>query len=169
MATARHMAPAHPTTTNASRISIPWMIAFAAIVCFIWGNSLIPGEGSGNLSLAVLTTLESMFDAINLPHEWLTHHFVRKAAHFTEYLVLALVGMQAFHPHRMDAPTRAERIRRVALTAVLLIVVPVLDETIQLFIDDRAGQVRDVLLDCSGEVCGCALTLVIAKLTRRLH
>lgn len=80
----------------------PWLAAVTLMVCFIWGNSMVPGEGSGNLSKGALAILQGMLGNIGLPYGWLTEHIVRKAAHFTEYCVLALLAMQAFRPHRRE-------------------------------------------------------------------
>ena len=80
----------------------PWLIAVALMVCFIWGNSMVPGEGSGNLSKGALAILQGALGDIGLPYGWLTEHIVRKAAHFTEYCVLALLTMQAFRPHHRE-------------------------------------------------------------------
>ena len=92
---------------------------------------------------------------MGLPHEWLTDHIVRKTAHFSEYLVLGLIGMQAFTPHH-----KPRNIGAIVLCATLLVFVPSADETIQLFVDGRAGQISDVLLDCCGAATGVALTLL---------
>ena len=89
----------------AAGMAWPWLIAVALMVCFIWGNSMVPGEGSGNLSKGALAILQGALGNIGLPYGWLTEHIVRKAAHFTEYCVLALLAMQAFRPHRREHAT----------------------------------------------------------------
>lgn len=153
--------PRHRTTT-AFGISLPWLAAFVLMICFVWGNSLVPGEESGALSMSVVETIRGALAAAGLPCDWVTNFVVRKTAHFSEYLVLAVVGMQAFRPHR--APVKAAR---VALAAVAILAVPCLDETIQLFVSGRAGQVTDVLIDCSGAATGALLTLLASRLQAR--
>ena len=37
-----------------SKVSLPWLLLTLGFTLFIWGNSLVPGEGSGSLSLAVM-------------------------------------------------------------------------------------------------------------------
>jgi len=148
----------------AARISRPWLVAFVAMVCFIWGNSLVPGGESGALSAMVVQLARDALAALGLPNDWVTNFLVRKTAHFSEYLALALIAMQAFAPHR--APVRAARI---ALTALLLVAVPCVDETIQLFVPGRAGLPTDVLIDCTGAVTGAALTVLVSRLRRAPH
>lgn len=143
-------------------ISWPWVAAFCLMVCFIWGNSLEPASTSGALSGSVLAFLQNGLAGLGLPCEWLTEHIVRKCAHFSEYMALGLIGMQAFSPHRGARCSAA-----VALTATLLVAVPSCDETIQLFVDGRSGQVSDVLLDCCGAATGVALTLLGRALLAR--
>jgi VanZ family protein len=52
----------------------------------------------------------------------------------------------------------------VALTVVA---VPSVDETIQLFVDGRSGQVTDVLIDCAGACTGVLLTWLASRVRRR--
>lgn len=154
--------PPHTRGTVRRGVSLPWLAAFLLMVCFVWGNSLVPGDESGALSMGVVELVQGALAAVGLPCDWVTNFVVRKTAHFTEYLVLALVGMQAFRPHR--APFSAAR---VALAAVAILAVPCLDETIQLFVSGRAGQVRDVLIDCGGALTGALLTLLASRLRGR--
>ena len=149
---------------RADRIRWPWAIAFALMVCVVWGNSLVPGDDSGSLSMAVVDWIRGVLAAIGLPSDWVTNFVVRKTAHFTEYLVLALIGMQAFGPHR-----RPLRLLPAAATAVALVAVPCIDETIQLSVSGRSGQITDVLIDCSGILTGALLTLLGSWLWRRLR
>ena len=53
-------------------------------------------------------------------------------------------------------------IRKPGLAAELAFLVPFVDETIQLFVDGRSGQVDDVWLDLCGVVCGLVLTTALA-------
>ena len=144
------------------RTSWPWLVALAAMVCFIWGNSLVPGSESGSISGAFVTFFRNALAGAGLPYEWVTNFIVRKTAHFTEYLVLALVAMQALRPHR-----EPRTVLRTVGTALFLVAVPSCDETIQLFVGDRSGQLRDVLIDCSGAACGALLTLLVSRLRGR--
>lgn len=143
---------------SASRLvsSWPWACAVLAMVCLIWGNSLLPGSESGGISLAVLDAVRGALRAWGLPYAWLTNFLVRKAAHFTEYAVLGVLVSQALDP-------RPGRTRAVLVAALALVAVPSIDETIQLFVPGRSGQVSDVLLDCCGAAFGCLLRALKAR------
>lgn len=136
---------------------MPWLLPTLLFVLFIWGNSLVPGEGSGSLSLAVVEAVQGLLRSLGLPCEGVTNFLVRKTAHFTEYLILGIFASQAFGPRRT--------VSRGALfaTAVFCAFVPTVDETIQLFVADRSGQVTDVLLDCCGAAAGIATRSILAR------
>lgn len=156
------------------RVSFAWLLAAALLVCVIWGNSLVPGEGSGSLSLAVMHAAQGALRALGLPWEWLTNFIVRKTAHFTEYLLLGVVMMRAWRPHlpgdrgqaRPRWGTEVPRVAAVAATAALLLAVPSLDETIQRFVAGRSSQLTDVMIDCAGAATGVALTIAASKVAR---
>ena len=160
---------------RACRVSFAWLAVAALLICVIWGNSLVPGEGSGSLSRYVTELGQEALRALGLPHAWLTNFVVRKTAHFTEYLLLGVVTMRGWRPH-LAGDAGARRVRwgaavpaalAAAAVAVTLVAVPTLDETIQLSVAGRSGQVTDVLLDCAGAATGVALTLAASWLRRR--
>lgn len=165
-AAAAALAAGRAPTLQASRwrVSVPWLVALALFVCVIWGNSMVPGDDSGAMSLSVLASIQAFLDSVGIPSGWITNFLVRKAAHFSEYLVMACIAMQALHPHRVG---RGRAAVPALVTACTLVAVPCIDETIQLFVSGRAGQMTDVLIDCSGALTGVLLTLVASTLLRR--
>lgn len=131
------------------------------MIALIWGNSLVPGEGSSSLSLAVMQAIRSALEAVSLPSAWVTHFLVRKTAHFSEYALLGILVAQA-----LDPDGGAWR-RRLLVIAGVLVLVPSIDEGIQLFVDGRSGQVTDVLLDCCGATTGVLIRTLVVRLWRR--
>ncbi|MBR4059755.1 MAG: VanZ family protein [Lachnospiraceae bacterium] len=83
------------------------------------------------------------------------HFLLRKCAHFTEYFILgALVLLSQRHAG----------IRRKIFTGlVICMLVASVDETIQLFVSGRSGQISDVLLDTAGAAVG---SLVVRRISR---
>ena len=135
-----------------ARASAPWLAAMCLVILFIWGNSLVPGEGSGTVSLSVVDAVRGLLDAAGLPSAWVTNLLVRKAAHFSEYASLGVVAVRAWRPYLPAAPTC--RLAQVVATAAVLALVPVADECIQLLVPGRCGSVCDVALDWCGALCG---------------
>ena len=138
------------------RLSKPWLFAAIIMVLIIWGNSLVPGSGSGSLSLSVVEAVRGALDALRLPSDWVTNFLVRKTAHFTEYLVLGVLAARAFCVTRI-----AWRIDLLYL-AVFLVMVPSIDETIQLFVPGRSGLLTDVAIDCCGALTGVLLSCAVS-------
>lgn len=131
------------------------------MVLIIWGNSLVPGTGSGSLSMAVVDAVRSALGALHLPSGWVTNFLVRKTAHFTEYAVLGVLVTNALDPER------AVYHGHLAFICIALVLVPSIDETIQLFVAGRSGQVTDALLDCCGAATGVLLTYAVSRLRAR--
>lgn len=140
------------------KIDRRWGLAALLMVCVIWGNSLVPGTGSGSLSLAVMDAIHGFLRGLGLPYAWVTNFVVRKCAHFTEYMVLGIIATHAFDIKG------SHRLATVLATAVFLVAVPSIDETIQLFVPGRSGMVTDVLIDCSGAFTGVLLRYVLRHL-----
>ena len=137
-------------------LSKRWLALTVIIICLIWGNSLVPASGSNGLSLSVLDAVRDALASLGLPVGWVTNFVVRKTAHFCEYLALGFCAS-----HALDAERRPTR-GRLASCALLLVLVPSIDETIQLFVPGRSGQVTDVLLDCCGAATGVALSYLVS-------
>lgn len=144
-----------------ARVSLPGLALVVLFICVIWGNSLVAGDGSGSLSLAVMEWVHGVLRALGLPYEWVTNFVVRKAAHFSEYLMLVLLALHAFDPSR-EAGAEA-----IVAAFVLVMLVSSIDETIQLFVPGRSGQVVDVLIDCSGALVGIAVRTYLVRSLRR--
>lgn len=125
-------------------LAVVWLLV-------IWGQSLLPAAQSKGESGALLLFVQRV-----LP--WMTEHLLRKVAHFTEYAVLGALSFCAF---RFSS--------RYALSAVLLcgMAAALTDETIQLFVPGRSGQVSDVWLDFAGYLCAVLVGLLIVKWKRR--
>ena len=117
-------------------------------LCFIWGNSLLPGEISGAFSEWVKEILATILpgDVPGTPGSGL----LRKIAHFTEFAALGmclswLFGMLRKHPgFALACGTAAACV----------------DETIQRFVPDRGPSLWDVGIDTCGVIVG--ITVILA-------
>ena len=143
------------------------------MVLVIWGNSLVPGTGSGSLSLSIMESIRGFLQALGLPYEWVTNFVVRKCAHFTEYMVLGILATHAFDlegRRTFDIPLGFEVSvlgmveTALVMGAVFLLLIPSIDETIQLFVPGRAGMITDVMIDCCGATTGVVLRYFLRSL-----
>lgn len=130
-----------------------WYILLIAYVCMIYGNSLMPADISSMESGHFLEMLLKLSSQAGLELFWLTEHIVRKGAHFTEYAGLGILLIMSFSVWR-----RGER-KGLRAAVELGAAVPFVDETIQLFVRGRSGQISDVWLDMCGVAAGMAVTM----------
>ena len=91
------------------------------------------------------------------------HVFVRKAAHFTEYAILALLAARAF----LSSP--GARLRRSWWLASFALVAScaLLDEYHQSFVSTRTGTIYDSLIDIAGGACALAAVALWRAARRR--
>lgn len=119
-------------------------------LCVIWGNSLLPGEESSQVSGWVGRLLESILPFLSMESDT-AMLILRKLGHFSEFAVLGclllwLLGMLG---------------KRCWLPLILGVAAAGVDETIQLFVPQRHGCVSDVLIDSAGVVFGIGLLLLL--------
>lgn len=138
-----------------------WLAVTAVYICIIYGHSLTPADISSRESGFLLMKLHGLMDTAGFDSVWLTEHIVRKTAHFAEYTGL---GLLLCADCRLWLPTGQRRLRTALELAFLI---PFVDETIQLFVPGRSGQVSDVWLDVSGVMCGLGLAVLWAGLRQR--
>ncbi len=109
-------------------------VCAAVWLLVIWGHSCMPATQSGAESGALLTLVQAF-----LPH--MTDHILRKCAHFGEYALLGVFTAAALRTGT-----------HFSWPAALLpgTLAALCDETIQLFVPGRSGQIADVWLDTAG-------------------
>lgn len=129
-----------------------------ANLAFIWGNSLIPGETSGDLSGGVLAWLNQFLGLDESGAEML-HLLIRKTAHFTEFACLGAL---------LTWRCRLAGERHSAAFPVLLgMAAAVVDESIQMFTPDRGPSLTDVWIDTAGVAAGMMLLLLGHNLMKK--
>lgn len=138
-----------------------WLAVTAVYICVIYGHSLTPADISSKESGFLLMKLHGLMEAAGFNSARLTEHMVRKTAHFAEYTGL---GLLLCVNCRIWLPEGRIRLRTAFELAFLI---PFVDETIQLFVPGRSGQVSDVWLDVGGVMFGLALAAYFAGLRQR--
>ena len=133
------------------------LIAF--LLSFIWGNSLLPGEDSGELSGFVGSFLQALLPFLDLSSEK-GMHLLRKAAHFTEFAALGVSFAWLW------SMLLSKRLPAFVLPFLCGTAAAAIDETIQLFSPDRGPSIKDVALDTSGVLTG---VLVLTLLHWLIH
>lgn len=122
---------------------------------FIWGNSLLSGEVSGQISGGILQWLLDIFGG--LPFGELV---LRKLGHFTEF---ACLGMLLMWLNRL--------LGRKGIPLLWGLLIALTDETIQSLVPDRGPSVIDVWIDTAGFCVGmliCTVVCIIYQKSRKI-
>ena len=135
-------------------------VLIAANLAFIWGNSLLPGTDSGNLSGGIMAWINSFLGLGEAGAETL-HLLIRKGAHFTEFACLGL--LLTWHFGMAEVKDAA----RVAYPLLGSVLAACTDETIQIFVDGRGSSLLDVWVDTFGAMAGIILLLLGHHLRKR--
>jgi VanZ family protein len=86
------------------------------------------------------------------------HFFVRKAAHLTEYAILAMLAFRAL---RLSLDVSAPRV--IGLALGLVVAVAALDELRQSFLATRTGSLADVAINFTGGTLGVGLIVALHR------
>jgi VanZ family protein len=132
-----------------------WTVAAVLYILFIYSNSLKTADLSSADSGHVLELLKNLFTSAGMENRWLTEHIIRKAGHFTEYTLLGMILYQCVKLYDFDME------KRLFIHEAAGFLIPFIDETIQLFVSGRSGQISDVWLDFSGVAAGTMIAALL--------
>ena len=130
------------------------------ILGFIWGNSLLPGEDSGELSGFVGQLLQKLLPFLDL-ESGTGMHLLRKAAHFSEF---AALGFSFTWFYGMLSK---KKLWALVLPLVSGAAAASIDETIQRFSPDRGPSIKDVGIDTCGVIAGIAVLTLLHWIAKR--
>lgn len=138
-----------------------------AILCIIWmlvifWFSAQVADDSQEMSDFFVRLLDAVFSLDIMRNEIIrdmTSFLVRKAAHMSEYAVLAILFGLTIREYKKEPWL----LLALAVTATYAAT----DEFHQLFVPGRSGQLKDVLIDTAGGALGLGLLALILYLKRR--
>ena len=128
-------------------------ILIAVWICVSWGHSMQPAVVSEFESSKFLIVINKVIPVITNDDNGM--YIVRKAAHFTEYAILGVLLCLEFATYIKGWFKRFVNPEMAALFVAFV------DETIQLFVEGRSGQVSDIWIDIAGAALGIIITLAI--------
>jgi VanZ family protein len=123
---------------------------------FYFSTDAFSGENTGSLLRRIISFFLPNLTAGQFGN---IHFFIRKAAHFTEYAVLALLVFRAFR----RGASRLWSLRWAAGSLAIVASYALIDEYHQTFTNHRVGSIYDSLTDISGGVTA----MFVLWLTRR--
>lgn len=148
---------------------MPAIIIMCAIFFFSAQEATVSTQTSTSLGRGLITFRNACL-GIEMSEEMLEQkalaadHFIRKSAHATEYMILALsitIPMIAG-----VILTDKTLIYRFVMGFVLTALYSITDEVHQLFVRGRSGQVKDVIIDSIGALIGVLIVAVVSKINK---
>ena len=156
------------------------LVALVLWCAFIFYMSARVAQDSDALSLGfagrflhlVVPGFSDMSTADQLALTKSINHPVRKLAHFTEYLVLGTLAINALRLHvgssernpEDGANASSRNLLIPALSWAFCVLYAASDEFHQLFVPGRAGLVTDVCIDSAGALLGILIFLALLQL-----
>ena len=135
------------------------LIFVLLILAFIWGNSLMPGAESSDMSGRVVHLLERIFGPVTNFDK--VNFYVRKLAHMTEYALLAFCLSWFWYLWQKPGKETFSLPLLCGLTTACV------DETIQLFSQERGSSLKDVWIDMAGFLLAFLLYRFLSAPARR--
>lgn len=133
------------------------LIIGIAINLFIWLNSLMPASISSEQSGFIVNIIYPIFK--NIIDINLFETIIRKLAHFMQFMFLSIVFVNYYRKTKTNKP--------FIITTIHIMLVAIIDETIQLFVPGRAGLITDVLIDVSGGLVGLIIVWLSLKVIKQ--
>ena len=159
--------------TTSFLIKLLSLVPTILLLFLIFGFSAQDGESSGSLSFQIslfLVNLVSpllpaaMSEEVLLERAELIHYFVRKAAHMTEYFLLALSLQLPLSTWLSKHLVPKLRILTGFAATVLF---AALDEFHQSFVPGRSGNFTDVCIDSTGALIASVCLLIFYSLYQK--
>ena len=122
-----------------------WTAVTVLYVLFIFHNSATVAVESSRQSGRVLALAKECLAGLGVESGWLSEHLIRKTAHFLEYSLYGVLLWNCLETYELRGKLRGVTFLWLAM------LIPFVDETIQLFTEGRSGQISDVWLDMSGD------------------
>jgi VanZ family protein len=145
---------------NLRRLVCNWMpVIVWMFVIFAASTDLGSAEHTSRFLIPFLHWLNP---AISVATIMKIQFLIRKAAHLTEYAVLAMLLLRAVRSGTRDAFAR-----QALLVLVIAAVYAITDEFHQAFTPSRTATAHDVLIDCLGAAVGLAIYWAIRQTSDR--
>ena len=150
------------TVKNRHRHWWIWLLV-VAYVAFIFYNSMEPASVSSAISTEVAEHTSSFLEHFGIaPYNFDTfHYFIRKLAHFLEFMGLGCIVSIAINVCPLFK-------HRSLNFITFLLLIPFSDEMIQSLIPGRETLVTDMLIDCSGILIGGLIGYILILICKDL-
>lgn len=152
---------------NKITIILSWTAVSLWLVLIFYLSSQPAVESNGlskNVTKVIVETVDKIVDIdkgnneIDLVEKF--NHLVRKYTHFTSYLILGILVMNAF------VRSGVRGFKGFIFSLMFCILYAINDEVHQAFVPGRGPQVKDVFIDILGSFVGVGLYGVVGKIKK---
>ena len=150
-----------------------WIYLFLtiAIMSIIFVFSAQTGEKSSSISMSMTKKVVTEEKTNELPTKEVDKKYekvetiIRKSAHFLVYTALGFCFfMMLFHSEKMN-----KKWILFIISVIFCIIYASSDEFHQLFVSERSGELRDVLIDSCGSALGASLAFFVCKIKYKIN
>ena len=151
---------------NENKKKIKYVKCIIAIICciIIFSFSAVPATASTKQSKGLTYNVIKLLNGNKLSErdlEKLTKKInpvIRKIAHFSIYMILAIVTYMFIEELNIKSKSEKERLRKnIIYTCIFCIIYAVFDEIHQIYVPGRTGKAIDVIIDTLGSCMGIAI------------
>ena len=151
---------------NENKKKIKYVKCIIAIICciIIFSFSAVPATASTKQSKGLTYNVIKLLNGNKLSErdlEKLTKKInpvIRKIAHFSIYMILAIVTYMFIEELNIKSKSEKERLRKnIIYTCIFCIIYAVFDEIHQIYVPGRTGKAIDVIIDTLGSCMGIAV------------
>ncbi len=139
--------------------SIIFLIIWCLVIFFFSNQDGISSTKSSSFVVGIVNAILNLFINIDLTKYELATFIIRKLAHMFVYFVLFFFIYNVFKQYKVK--------RIISFSYIFCLLYAISDEIHQLFINERSGQVTDVLIDMSGVVIASILLFLIIRFKRK--
>lgn len=154
---------------NDNKKKIKYVKCIIAIICciIIFSFSAVPATASTKQSKGLTYNVIKLLNGNKLSEKELTkltkkvNPLVRKIAHFSIYMILAIVTYMFIEELNIKSKSEKERLRKnIIYTCIFCIIYAVFDEIHQIYVPGRTGKAIDVIIDTLGSCMGIVILLL---------
>lgn len=139
------------------------LVIWWMIVVFSFSNQ--QGKYSGNISKTIATKIIEVIDVQNkLPNKekevriQIVEPIIRKLAHYSIYILGGILILNCIYTFTSVGK------RAIICSSIIGILYAISDETHQLFVSERSGNIADVIIDSLGILTGITIYLLVQKI-----
>ena len=121
-------------------------------------------DTSGNTIRAIINLIPSIRQMESAEKEKIVSDlqpYARKLAHYTMYTIGGIIAFLNVKEYFTDDE------KRIAISIIIGSTYSITDEFHQMFVDGRAGEFKDIVIDTLGVCLGIAIMLIIVKIKER--